>query len=87
MTFNQTQKTIILIAIFCVVAMAVYPPWVLKGLYPLIHPPRIVAGPYSFIWSPPKDACFVDLYRLSIQFGCILVTTIGLCLVCRTQKN
>lgn len=78
---NRTQKTIILIAVFCIVAMVIYPPWVLTT--GAIKAPRIIPGPYAFICSPPNNARFVDLYRFSIQFGCVILISIGLCLVCK----
>ena len=85
MMLNLTQKTIIFVALFCVAAMVLYPPWVLT-----IHPlssPTIVAAHYSFIWSPPRSDRFIDLYRLSVQFLAVLVIAIGLCLVCHTKKQ
>ena len=85
MMLNLTQKTIIFVALFCVAAMVLYPPWVLT-----IHPissPTIVAAHYSFIWSPPRYARFIDLYRLSAQLVGLFVIAIGLCLVCNTKKH
>ena len=85
MILNQTQKTIILVAIFCVAAMVLYPPWVLpyfpKGAT------ITISGPYSFIWLPPERARFIDLYRLSAQFIGVFVIAFGLCLVCHNKKH
>jgi len=80
---NQTQKTIILIAIFCVAAMILYPPWVLPSK--VIGNLTTRSGPYSFIWLPPQNARFIDLYRLSIQLVGVLIFATGLCLVCSTK--
>ena len=82
---NRPQKAIIIIAVFCVAAMVLFPPWVLR------RGTRTIAGPYALLWIPPKGdyvtACFIDLYRLSAQFIGLLVITAGLCLVLRTPKK
>lgn len=89
MTLNKTQKTIILIAIFCVAAMVLYTPWVLSSIvnYKGTHHKITYTGSYDFIWSPPASACFIDLYRLSAQLIGLLVFAIGLCLVCHNKKH
>jgi len=85
MMINRTQKIIILIVILCIVAMTLYPPWVLRSgsqAHPSTEP-----GPYTLIWSPPERARFIDLYRLSIQFFGIFVIATGLFFVTGTKKD
>lgn len=85
MMLNKTQKVIILVAIFFVVAMILYPPWVRMFHFAgtnTTHPCE-----YAFIWLPPERARFIDLYRLSAQLFGVFVIAIGLCLVCHTKKH
>ena len=86
---NQAQKTIILVAIFCVVAMILYPPWVLSSIvnYKGTHHKITYTGSYDFIWSPPASACFIDLYRLGVQLLGVLIFATGLCLVSSAKKQ
>jgi len=84
MKLNKTQKIIILVAIFFVVAMILYPPWVMPLKLGVNYTTQ--SGPYSFIWLPPERARFIDLYRLSVQLVGVLVIAIGLCLVCHTKE-
>ena len=85
MILNKTQKTIILVALFFVVAMILYPPWVI-GTGSRANP-STGPGPYTFICSPPKAARFIDLYRLSVQLFGLFVIAVGLCFVCSTTKR
>lgn len=82
---NRTQKTIILIAIFCIVAMVIYPPWVRSTKY-LGNMTTRPCG-YTFICLPPDYARFIDLYRLSAQLVGVLIFATGLCFVCSTTKR
>lgn len=90
MTLNQTQKKIILVAIFFVVAMILYPPWVNHSMVKIgtgRFTQYTFPGSYSFIFLPSESAHFIDLYRLGVQLVGVLVLAIGLCLVCSTKKQ
>ncbi len=75
MKLNIVQKGVVLTALIVIVVMTVYPPWVV--FY------TSLAGPYAPIWLPPELARFIDLYRLAIQYGAVLIVAGGLCLVLR----
>ena len=85
MKFNRKQKIIVVIAIFFVAAMVIYPPWVLSSKF--IGQLTTRSGPYAFICLPPESARFIDLYRLVAQLVGILVIGTGLCFVCNTKKG
>lgn len=83
---NKEQKIIILVAIFVVAVMILYPPWVLFARITSTTQTTL-SGSYSFIWSPPEYARFIDQYRLGFQLFGVLVIATGLCFVCSTTKK
>ena len=82
---NKIQKIIILVALFFVFAMILYPPWVKSTKY--LGNMTTRPCEYTFIWLPPEHARFIDLYRLSAQLFGAIVIAVGLCFVCNTKKQ
>ncbi len=83
---NRKQKACLLVGIVAIVAMGLFPPWVLersigRGKY------TTEPGPYSWISNPPATARFIDLYRLGVQFFVVAVVTAGLIVILKEKKG
>ena len=83
---NPAQKIIVLATICLLVAMILYPPWVRIGRYYGDNSVKY-ADSYTFIWSPPERACFIDLYRLLVQCAGLIVVAGGFCLLVQRKSK
>lgn len=79
---NGKQKAVLLIGLFLIIAMAIYPPWLVEVGKEHIYrthysPSSVISGGYDFIFYPPKNATGVDLTRLFVQLVIIVALTAG----------
>jgi len=79
---NKKQRLIIIVGVFMVVAMILFPPWVgsayRSGKYP--------AG-YGLLFSPPPNVTNVDTNRLLLQILGAAVLVGGLCVFVKDSKS
>lgn len=88
---NDKQKKCLWASIALIVAMGLFPPWVVESREQINirreYRYTTESGPYSWIGDPPSRAKFVDLYRLGIQYFVVAVVTAGLISTFRDKKD
>jgi hypothetical protein len=76
---SRIQKLIVLSGLIVVVAMGLYPPWV------IIYQGSSIPKGYSFLSAPPHHFAQIDASQLMIQWLGVCIITTGLALIFRQR--
>ena len=86
---NRKQTILMWVGILALVGMSLYPPWVARSLHDGVVVKYIGHSWMTRAPAPDLKYCFksIDFDRLGIQWGMVVVITIGLMLTFRDKKD